>query len=265
MAKTAPPPAPSALRRHLETARAFALAILLAFGIRSFLVEPFTIPSGSMIPTLLVGDFILVNKFVYGLRLPITGTLLLPLGAPQRGDVIVFRYPDDPSQDFIKRVVALPGERVEIRGGRPFVNGQPLDRIEKGAFTYYDVENSRPARAQRACERARDDLVYPVLQHPGMGVANDRGPWVVPEGAYFMMGDNRDNSRDSRFWSHPFVLAEQIKGKAWRIHWSWLVASGRRPDNPILSILDTLARLVTFRIEEVRWGRFFQPVDGGCD
>ncbi len=265
MAKTPSAPPASALRRHLETARAFALAILLAFGIRSFLVEPFTIPSGSMIPTLLVGDFILVNKFVYGLRLPITGTLLVPFGAPERGDVVVFRYPDDPSQDFIKRVIALPGERVEIRGGRPFVNGQPLDRIEKGEFSYYDAENARPARARRACERAGEGRSYPVLQHPGLGVASDRGPWVVPDEAYFMMGDNRDNSRDSRFWQRPFVTAEQIKGKAWRIHWSWLVASGHRPDNPILSILDTLLRLVTFRIEEVRWGRFFQPIDGGCD
>jgi signal peptidase I len=253
-------------RARLETVRAFALAILLALAIRSFLVEPFTIPSGSMIPTLLVGDFILVNKFVYGVRLPITGTLLVPIGQPERGDVVVFRFPDDPSEDFIKRIVGLPGDRVEIREGRPFVNGQPLDRIAKGDYDYLDVERGRPARAQRFCESAGPGKTYPVLHHPGAGFPGDRGPWLVPQGAYFMMGDNRDNSRDSRFWHVPYVRADQIKGKAWRIHWSWLVLSGeRRPDNPILSLLDTLWRLVTFQIEEVRWGRFFRSVHAPCD
>ncbi len=255
-----------ATRARLETLRAFALAILLALAIRSFLVEPFTIPSGSMIPTLLVGDFILVNKFVYGIRLPITGTLIVPIGKPERGDVVVFRFPDDPSEDFIKRIVGLPGERIQIRGGRPFVDGQPLDRIEKGEFDYLDVERGRPERALRVCESAGTAKTYPVLHRPGAGFAADRGPWIVPEDSYFMMGDNRDNSRDSRFWSDPYVDADQIKGKAWRIHWSWLVASGeRRPDNPILSLLDTLWRLVTFQIEEVRWGRFFRRIDAPCD
>ncbi len=250
-------------RRGLETARAFILAILVALAIRSFVVEPFTIPSGSMIPTLLVGDFILVNKFSYGVRLPITGTLLLPVGEPMRGDVIVFRFPDDPRQDFIKRVVGLSGDRIEIRGGRVFLNGQVLDQVDEGDFTYFDVERARLVRMHRYRELDGAGVGYTVIHNPGGPMMRERGPWIVPEGHYFMMGDNRDNSRDSRSWRNSFVRADQIKGRAWRIHWSWIVFSGRpRQRNPVLGLLDTLYRVVTFQIEEVRWGRIGRRVHG---
>ena len=122
----------AAPRKPFETLRALALAVLLALGIRAFIVEPFKIPSGSMIPTLLVGDYILVNKFAYGVREPFSGRLLVGLGEPARGDVIVFRYPDDPRIDYIKRVVGVPGDVVEIREGRLWVNGQIVDRVSEG-------------------------------------------------------------------------------------------------------------------------------------
>ena len=253
-------------RRRFETLRAFALAILAALAIRSFVVEPFTIPSGSMIPTLLVGDFILVSKFTYGIRLPITDTLLIPIGEPARGDVLVFRYPDDPSQDFIKRVVGLPGDRIEVRDGRVFINGQVLDRIGEGAFSYYDVEQARQVTVERYLEFDRNGASYTVIHNPRRTSRSRRGPWQVPQGHYFMMGDNRDNSRDSREWRLSFVRADQLKGKAWVVHWSWIVVSGEpRPQNPILSLVDTLWRIVSFQIEEVRWERIARPVHGPVD
>jgi signal peptidase I len=258
--------APGHGRRGLETVRAFGLAILIALAIRSFLFEPFTIPSGSMIPTLLVGDFILVNKFTYGVRLPITGTLLAPVGEPRRGDVIVFRFPDDRSQDFIKRVVGVGGDRVEIRDGRVFVNAQPIDRVDEGDYRYYDVERGRDLDVHRYREATGSGSEYTVI-HNGSGSAiRQRGPWVVPEGHYFMMGDNRDNSRDSRSWRNPFVRAKDVKGRAMFVHWSWVVSSGRPRDmNPIFSLLDTLWRVVTFQVEDVRWERVGRSVHGTAD
>ena len=259
-------PEPQRKPRRFETLRAFAGAILLALAIRSFVVEPFTIPSGSMIPTLLVGDFILVNKFTYGIRLPIIDTLLIPVGEPERGDVIVFRYPDDPSQDFIKRVVGLPGDRVEVRDGRVFLNGQVLDRLHKGTCPYYEVEQARTVPAEWYLELDGNGARYTVIQNPARVRRSRRGPWQVPEGHYFMMGDNRDNSRDSREWRQSFVRADQLKGRAWIIHWSWIVVSGElRPQNPILSLFDTLWRVVSFQIEDVRWERIFRPVVGPVD
>jgi signal peptidase I len=216
-----------------------------------------------MIPTLLVGDFILVNKFSYGVRLPVTGTLLVPVGEPARGDVVVFRFPDDPSQDFIKRVIGLPGDRVEIKDDRVVINGQPLDRVDEGESSYFDVERARdvPIRLYREFDGNGDGNSHPVIHQPGRLGIHRRGPWKVPEGQYFMMGDNRDASSDSRAWRVSFVRADQLKGRAMVIHWSWIVTAGeRRPDNPIVSLFDTLWRLVTFQIEEVRWSRIGSSV-----
>lgn len=257
---------PRAERPRFETLRALAVAVAIALAIRSFVIEPFTIPSGSMIPTLLVGDYVLVNKFIYGVRLPFTGTLLIPVSAPRRGDVIVFRFPDDPSQDFIKRVVGLPGDRIEMRAGSPWINGRPVPEVSEGDFVYRDRIYRREIRARRYREHFNQTGDHTILRLDGRPVRENRGPWLVPEGHYFAMGDNRDNSKDSRFWRNHFVRADQIKGKAEWIHWSWVVDRGGEPDHGlILGLLDTLYRVVTFQVEEIRWHRLGRRIDGPAD
>ncbi|MFI5316908.1 MAG: signal peptidase I, partial [Myxococcota bacterium] len=239
--------------QRFETLRAVFWAALIALAIRSFIVEPFKIPSGSMIPTLLVGDYVLVNKFAYGVRLPFTGTLLIPVGEPKRGDVMVFRFPDDPSQDFIKRVIGLPGDKIEIRERRLYLNDQLVERTEQGEYKYPSGDHSEPPAAQRFLEKNPEGLEYTVLQFiPGVGQAAEiRGPWTVPAGEYFMMGDNRDNSRDSRFWRHTFVTPDAIKGRAFLIHWSWVVAPNDHAERSFIGdLVFTLWRVVTFQVEE---------------
>ena len=173
-----------------EYAEAIVIALLLAFFIRTFVVQAFKIPSGSMIPTLLVGDHILVNKFGYGVKNPLSGATWVAVGDPQRHDVIVFKYPQNPSQDFIKRVVGVAGDRVEIVDKKVFVNGEAF--VEPNAVNL-DAEY----------KEARDKM----------------GPITVPPGSVFVMGDNRDNSHDSRFWG--FVDLKAIRGKAFMLYWSW--------------------------------------------
>jgi signal peptidase I len=181
----------SAVREYAE---AFGTALLLALLIRSFVVQAFKIPSGSMLPTLQVGDHILVNKFVYGIRLPFLATPLIALGTPRRGDVVVFVYPVDPSKDFIKRVVAVAGDVLQIRDKHVYVNGTPW----RDAHAYFaDGE-----------ERGH-----------GSSPRDNYGPITVPPRHIFVMGDNRDRSYDSRFWG--FVDLEDVKGKAFVIYWSW--------------------------------------------
>ncbi len=250
-----------------DTLRAVFWAALLAICIRSFIVEPFKIPSGSMIPTLLVGDYVLVNKFAYGLRLPITGTQLFPVGTPKRGDVVVFRYPDDPRQDFIKRVIGLPGDRIEMRDGRLFVNAQPIDQISEGEFEYISLRNLQKQSTRRFLERNLDGREYTVIR-----LADDRrprgpsGPWIVPEDRYFMMGDNRDNSADSRRWRNSYVSPDQLKGRAFMLHWSWVVASGPQPERSFIGdMLFTLKQVFTLQVEKVRWDRIGRSVDGPAD
>lgn len=174
-----------------EYAEAIIIALLLAFFIRTFVVQAFKIPSGSMIPTLLVGDHILVNKFGYGVKNPLSGATWIAVGDPQRHDVIVFKYPQNPSQDFIKRVVGVAGDRVEVVRKKVFVNGEPF--VEPNAVNL-DAE---------------------VLPSPRDNMA----PVTVPPGSVFVMGDNRDNSHDSRFWG--FVDLKAIRGKAFMLYWSW--------------------------------------------
>ena len=268
MAKSESTEAGAPAKPRFETLRAILWAALIALAIRSFVVEPFKIPSGSMIPTLLVGDYVLVNKFSYGVRLPITGTLLFGERPPARGDVVVFRWPDDPSQDYIKRVIGLPGDRIQIIDRRLWLNGQLVDRIDEGEYPMASNESPGSASAARYRERNPEGLEYTVLQAPGQiaGPADRRGPWLVPEGHYFMMGDNRDNSRDSRLWDHPFVSPEQIKGRAFMIHWSWVVASAEQaPRSFIGDLFFTLWRVVTFQVEEIRWGRIGSKVGGPAD
>jgi signal peptidase I len=252
-------------RPRFETLRAIFWAALIALAIRSFVVEPFKIPSGSMIPTLLVGDYVLVNKFAYGVRLPFTGQLLIPVGEPKRGDVMVFRFPDDPSQDFIKRVIGMPGDRVEIRDRLLYINGTLVEDTPQGEYLYPAGDNSEPRVAQRFLERNPEGVEYTVLRFTPESAPRmePTGPWIVPAGAYFMMGDNRDNSADSRRWRHSFVSPEAIKGRAFLIHWSWVIAPNDHEQRSFLGdLLFTVWRVVTFQVDEIRWSRIGHRVAG---
>ncbi len=255
-------------RPRFETLRAVFWAALIALAIRSFVVEPFKIPSGSMIPTLLVGDYVLVNKFAYGVRLPFTGQLLIPVGAPKRGDVMVFRFPDDPSQDFIKRVIGMPGDRIEIRDRLLYINGTVVEDSPQGEYVYPSGDNSEPRVAQRFLEHNPEGVEYTVLRFTPEGAPRmePTGPWIVPEGEYFMMGDNRDNSADSRRWRHSFVSPEAIKGRAFLIHWSWVIAPNDREQRSFLGdLFFTVWRVITFQVEEIRWQRIGHWVAGPAD
>lgn len=184
-------PQKSKVRENIE---AILLAILLALFIRTFIVQAFKIPSGSMKQTLQIGDHILVNKFIYGVKIPFLGKTIIPIKIPERGDIVVFKYPKDPDKDFIKRVIGVAGDRIEIIDKQLYVNNELLNnahavhmdpRIFPGEFT------------------TRDNF----------------GPVTVPADSLFVMGDNRDNSHDSRFWG--FVDLEDVRGKAFIIYWSW--------------------------------------------
>ncbi|MDX1811789.1 MAG: signal peptidase I [Gammaproteobacteria bacterium] len=196
----------------VEYARSFFPVILIVLLLRSFLVEPFRIPSGSMIPTLKVGDFILVNKFAYGIRLPVTDTKVLGIGEPHRGDVAVFRYPKDPSVDYIKRVIGLPGDRISYRNKTLYINGKRISTSRVGPYT--ETKDGLPIPgANRINEQLTPEIKHDILLESMKPTFN--GEWIVPEGHYFMMGDNRDNSNDSRYWG--FVPEANLVGKAFMI------------------------------------------------
>jgi signal peptidase I len=197
----------------LDFSRSFFPVILIVLLLRSFLVEPFRIPSGSMIPTLLIGDFILVNKFAYGLRDPVFHFKFLDNGAPQRGDIVVFRYPVDPRTDFIKRVIGLPGDRIQYHDKTLTINGTPVALEPEGVFVGSDGD-------QWVAQRFREKLgagEHSVLFQPERPA--DGFEFTVPPGEYFMMGDNRDRSLDSRAWGT--VPEGHLVGKAFLIWMSW--------------------------------------------
>ncbi len=208
----------------VEYARSFFPVILIVLLIRSFLAEPFRIPSDSMMPTLLNGDLILVNKFSYGIRLPVINTKVLDLGSPRRGDVVVFRFPEDPSQDYIKRVIGIPGDVVEYRKSRVFLNGEPVDTRLMGTYVPNQGAIDPNAPRQLTAVESLPEVEHNILltpsrarQHPG------ENRWVVGENEYFALGDNRDNSTDSRYWG--FVPEENLVGKAFFI-WMHLNPNG---------------------------------------
>lgn len=202
----------------VEYARSFFPVLLVVLVLRSFIAEPFRIPSNSMMPTLLTGDFILVNKFAYGIRLPAIDTKVIPIGEPERGDVVVFRYPKDPTQDYIKRVVGLPGDVVAYRDKVLTVNGERVVTVPDSTFV--GVGSGREmtgAKLHHEQLGTRDHLILvdPRIQRGHIG----EGSWTVPPGHYFAMGDNRDNSEDSRYWG--FVPEENLVGKAFFIWMNW--------------------------------------------
>jgi signal peptidase I len=199
----------SAAREYIE---AIVFALILALIIKTFFIQAFKIPSGSMIPTLLKGDQILVNKFIYGTRIPLSDVKVLEVREPRRGDIVVFEYPEDRSIHYIKRLIGLPGDTIEIVNKVVFVNGEKLDMPQA---------------------RFEDPEVLPSA----VSVRDNFGPEIVPPHCYFMMGDNRDNSRDSRFWG--FVDHSELVGNAVVIYWSWDIESGNLAE----------------RLQNVRWGR----------
>ena len=181
-----------------EWTKTIVIAVILAMIIRTFVIQTFKIPSGSMMNTLFPGDFLFVNKFIYGTRIPFSDKKILVLRNPQRGDIIVFKYPVDHKRNFIKRCIGLPGETIEIKNKKVYVNGKPL--VEEYAVF-------------------RDSRIYSddVYLSDDERKRDNYGPVIVPDNAYFMMGDNRDNSLDSRFWG--FLPEKDIRGKALVLYW----------------------------------------------
>ena len=223
----------------VEYARSFFPVILIVLLFRSFIAEPFKIPSGSMMPTLLVGDFILVNKFAYGVRLPVLNTKFIDISEPHRGDVFVFRYPGYscmrdgkqirsgkpcefplapvPQQDYIKRVIGLPGDEITYRNKVVYVNGKEIPQTYVGPYVGSGDEGRKMAGAEIKLEQL-PDVEHNILQLPNR-LGGVEGVFRVPAGHYFAMGDNRDNSEDSRYWG--FVPEENLVGKAFVIWMNW--------------------------------------------
>lgn len=223
-------PAPVDVRpkpRWQEFGESILIALVLALVIRAFLVQAFSIPSGSMEPTLLVGDYLLVNKLAYGIRNPFTNNVLIPTGTPERGDVVVFIYPQSPDKDYIKRVIGLPGDRIQIIDKKLSINGKltqippPSDNPEAPHAVYADPEITQTER-------------------------DNFGPVVVPKDSYFVMGDNRDKSYDSRFWG--YVPMQDLKGRAFIIYFSW-----GGDGQPQATLLPSLARGLKGLIYNQAW------------
>ena len=211
----------------VDYARSFFPVAFIVLLVRAFIFEPFRIPSDSMMPTLLDGDFIFVNKYAYGLRLPVINSKIVKIGEPQRGDVIVFRLPREPSTNYIKRLIGLPGDHVVVKNDQVFINGEAMPVREDGFYEGQGQSAARNAHARLATERL-GSVEHHVLFQADRGQTDyDR---VVPEGHYLFMGDNRDNSQDGRFTQVGFVPERNLVGKAVRIwlNWDW-------PDAPLWS------------------------------
>ncbi len=177
-----------------EYVEAIIIAILIAIVVRTFIIQAYKIPSRSMVPTLLVGDHLLVNKFIYGIKIPVLRKTIIPITNPQKGDIVVFIYPNDRSKDYIKRVIGVSGDKIEIRDKIIFINGKQY----KDSYGIYS-----------------DKVTYPASMQP----RDNFGPITVPQESLFVMGDNRDESADSRFWG--FVDLKDVEGKAFIVYWSW--------------------------------------------
>jgi len=242
------------------------IAITIALAIRQFVVEPFRIPSGSMFPTLLIGDHLFVNKLAYGPSVPFSELRLPGFSEPKRGDVVVFqvarprnkiggrdikpvdRAPEGaPTEDFVKRLIGLPGDRIAWRGGRVFINDVPLD-VQPAAEPFVDDSGRTFPMSWEDLGSCRHAILDDPRSRSRAESRTDRGTWVVEPGRYFMMGDNRDNSNDSRFWGT--VREEELKGPAFILYWSWNV------NGNMLSFFNP----VNWFTAEKRWDRIFQRV-----
>ena len=219
-----------------EYAESIVIAVILALFVRTWVVQAFKIPTGSMENNLLIGDHLLVNKFVFGPTIGSVDRALLPIRNIRRGDVVVFKYPDEPDRDFIKRVIGLPGETLELRAKKVYIDGKPLNEPY--------VHFLQPA--SDAQEITRFD------------VREQYGPVTVPAGQYFVMGDNRDNSQDSRYWG--FLPGHYVKGRALMIYWSY--ESGREDylDEGVGATAKRLLSVVTHFFTKTRWERLFHPI-----
>ncbi len=250
----------STTRQYIE---AVGTAVLIALFLRAFVVEAFKIPSGSMIPTLQVGDHIFVNKFIYGVRIPFTNFKLgKSVRAPHRGEVIVFIYPKDPDKDFIKRIVAVAGDTVQMRDGLLYVNNEAVPHeLQKGDCIYDDYDEATEQWEKRDCEITRETvrgMEYTTYHNPGLdtpGPPHNTSPFTVPPQSVYVLGDNRDNSHDSRWWHE--VPEDNIKGKAMIVWWSQGNPDAVPPGGP-LGFMRDLPILKIFYAG--RYGRMFSLV-----
>jgi signal peptidase I len=236
--KAAPAPEPyrkSTLREYFES---IVIAVILALFVRTWVVQAFKIPTGSMENNLLIGDHLLVNKFAFSPADTGLERALLPFSHVRRGDVVVFKYPEEPERDFIKRVIGLPGETLELRRKIVYIDGKPLDEPY--------VHFLQPASGGGTAELTTFDL------------RESYGPVVIPAGHYFMMGDNRDNSRDSRYWG--FLPERYIKGKALLVYWSYEAEREDYADESLGGTAKRLTSVVTHFFTRTRWDRMFHQI-----
>lgn len=226
----------STVREYFES---IVIAVILALFIRTFVVQAFKIPTGSMEENLLIGDHLLVNKFVFGPSESGLERTLLPIGTIKRDDVIVFKYPEEPERDFIKRVVGLPGETVEVREKKVYINGQALDE----PYAHYLQPAADPSEFHEVTS---------------FDVRERYGPVTVPANQFFVMGDNRDNSQDSRYWG--FLPRENIKGKALLIYWSYEAGREDYEDAGVGATLRGLGSVFVHFFTRTRWDRMLHPI-----
>ena len=205
---------PSLSFRIADNAASFFPILLIVLLIRSFIIEPFRIPSGSMLPTLEIGDFIMVNKFTYGIKLPVSHSNLVEMNVPQRGDVVVFRYPEDTTKDYIKRVVGIPGDQVVYKDKQLRINGVPITQVADGNEPYASIYGTDLfEKTEYIGDVKHNILVTDIFMD------TPQREWQIPETSYFVMGDNRDNSNDSRVWG--MVPEQNLVGKAFLIWMNW--------------------------------------------
>ncbi len=236
LARTPRPFTKSTAREYLES---IVIAVILALFIRTFVVQAFKIPTGSMENNLLIGDHLLVNKFVLGPTASSLERLLLPMGAIKRGDVVVFKYPEEPDRDFIKRIIGLPGDTLELKEKKVYINGVPLD---EPYVHFLEPPGSRESLHEVTSTDVRERY----------------GPVTVPENQYFAMGDNRDNSQDSRYWG--FLPRDYVKGKALLIYWSYEAEREDYEDADVQTTLRKLSSVFVHFFTRTRWDRMLHQI-----